>query len=182
MNREERKEFRREAFAEKYGNSRTLYSREEWLKRRPPEQSSECTAMEERLRKAIRQYEKCSKMLFASTCIYVVLIAVQLIKDIASDIIAMPEQEQEMFIVSSFLIVISVFLITLSIVAIIEEKKDMPDLMKALGRKEPKTIMQWIRHLFLETCYSPYVLVLLTGLITLICSGNILISLALRCM
>lgn len=177
MNREERKEFRREAFAEKYGSSRTLYSREEWLKRRPPEQSSE-----ERLYKAIRQYEKCSKMLFASTCIYVVLIAVQLIKDIASDIIAMPEQEQEMFIVSSFLIVISVFLITLSIVAIIEEKKDMPDLMKALGRKEPKTIMQWIRHLFLETCYSPYVLVLLTGLITLICSGNILIKLALRSM
>lgn len=40
MNREERKEFRREAFAEKYGSSRTLYSREEWLKRRPPEQSS----------------------------------------------------------------------------------------------------------------------------------------------
>lgn len=75
MNREERKEFRREAFAEKYGSSRTLYSREEWLKRRPPEQSSE-----ERLYKAIRQYEKCSKMLFAATCIYVVLIAVQLIK------------------------------------------------------------------------------------------------------
>lgn len=40
MNREERKEFRRKAFAEKYGSSRTLYSREEWLKRRPLEQSS----------------------------------------------------------------------------------------------------------------------------------------------
>lgn len=40
MNREERKEFRQKAFAEKYGSSRTLYSREEWLKRRPPEQSS----------------------------------------------------------------------------------------------------------------------------------------------
>lgn len=40
MNREERKEFRQKAFAEKYGSSRKLYSREEWLKRRPPEQSS----------------------------------------------------------------------------------------------------------------------------------------------
>ena len=35
-----RKEFRQKAFAEKYGSSRKLYSREEWLKRRPPEQSS----------------------------------------------------------------------------------------------------------------------------------------------
>lgn len=80
MNREERKEFRREAFAEKYGSSRTLYSREEWLKSRPSEQSSECIAEEERLLKSIKQYEKCSKMLFTATCIYAALIAAQLIK------------------------------------------------------------------------------------------------------
>ena len=35
---------------------------------------------EERLRKASRQYESCSKRLFAATCIYVVLIVLQLIK------------------------------------------------------------------------------------------------------
>lgn len=47
--------------------------------RRLPEQY-EYTSEEERLHKAIKHYENGSKMLFAATCIYLMLIAFQLIK------------------------------------------------------------------------------------------------------
>lgn len=100
--------------------------------------------------------------------------------DIASGIRAMPAIELVIFIVALTFIVIAVIIIAILITMAINEKKDMPDLMKVFGWKKPKTIRQWIRHLFVETFYPSYVFLSLASLNIIISSVYILKLLVLR--